>query len=274
MKQIFLVILLVLSTQVFSQEGDFIETNGVKLYYEIHGQGAPLVLLHGNTMNHDMWTPWMADLTEDYKVITVDLRGHGQSTYPTDKVSHKQFALDIYGLLDALKIDKFNAMGFSTGGMTLIHMATMQTNRIESLILIGATPYFPTDTREKMRKNAYDYVSVNNTGWIEYMKSIHPGGEKQIRSVLNNYVLWADSYDDMNFTPPYLSTINCPTLIIHGDKDSYFPMEIPMYLHDNIPNSYLWIIPNFGHSTPQHGTILGNLFLSTITEFMAGNWKE
>ncbi len=274
MKQIFLVVLLAISSQVFGQDGDFIEINDVKLYYEILGQGDALVLLHGNTQTHDMWTPWVEELAEKYKVITVDLRGHGQSTYSQNYVSHKQFAMDIYGLLDALKIDKFRAMGFSSGGMALIHMATMQTDRIQSLILIAATPYFPADIREQMRGLGYDNVSANDPGWIEHLKNVHPGGEDQARSVLNNYERWADSYDDMNFTPPYLSTISCPTLIIHGDKDSFFPVKIPIVLHENIPNSNLWIIPNFGHSTPQRGTDLGNLFLRMITEFMTAKENE
>lgn len=274
MRQLFFLFLLSISAEVFAQEGKFIETNGVKLYYEIHGQGDPLLLLHGNTMTHDMWTPWLDDLSMIYKVITVDLRGHGKSTNPSNKFSHKEHALDIYGLLEELKIERFNAMGFSTGGMILLHMSTMQTDRIESLILIGTAPYFSNETRDKMSKLTYEYVSKNNPGWMGFMQNIQPGGEKQIRNLLNVYVNDAYTYDDMNFTQPYLSTIKSNTLIIHGDKDSFFPVEIPVFLHEAIPNSHLWIIPNFTHTTPQQGTVLGDLFIKTIIEFLAGNWGE
>jgi pimeloyl-ACP methyl ester carboxylesterase len=274
MKQIFLVILLATSSQVFAQSGDFIETNGVRLYYEIHGEGEPLVLLHGNTGTHDTWAQWLDELSREYKIITVDLRGHGQSTHPIHEVTHNDYALDIFGLLDAIDVDKFSAMGHSTGGMTLIHMGTMQSERIKSLILIGATPYFSTETRKKMKMLGYDQIAEDSPQWIENMQDAHPGGEEQIRSLLGNYVRWAEIYDDMNFTPPYLSRISCPTLIIHGDQDSFFPVEIPTDLHENIPDSFLWIIPNFGHSIPQKGTVLGDMFLSSIKEFMAGNWDE
>lgn len=263
-----------MSSQIFGQSGDFIETNGVKLYYEIHGKGEPLVLLHGNTGSHDTWAQWLDELSEEYKVITVDLRGHGQSTHPVNEVTHKDYALDIFGLLDAISVDKFSAMGHSTGGMTLIHMATMQSDRLKSLILIGATPYFSTETRKNMKMLGYEQVSEDNPQWIEYMRGVHPGGEEQIKSLLDNYVRWADIYDDMNFTPPSLSAIGCPTLIIHGDQDSFFPIEIPTYLYDNIPDSYLWIIPNFGHSIPEHNTVLGNMFISSIKEFLAGKWDK
>lgn len=274
MKKIVFLLFLTIGPQIFSQQGAFIETNGVKLYYEIHGQGEPFVLLHGGTQTHDIGTQWLDDLSQNYKVIIVDMRGHGQSTNPTNNFSFREIAQDIFGLLNELNIDKFRAMGFSGGGMTLKHMATMQTDRIEALILFAATPYFKTELRKEMRKFAYENVSVNDPGWIEYLKKVHPRGEKQVGNLLNWYVQAANTYDgrSMNFTPPYLSTINCPTLIIQGDRDQFFPVEIPMVLHENIPNSHLWIIPNWGHHTPQYATALGTMFLKTITEFMVGNW--
>ncbi|WP_162339971.1 alpha/beta fold hydrolase [Cyclobacterium salsum] len=277
MKQIFLLLLLIVSTQVFSQEGKFVEINGVKLYYEIHGQGEPLVLLHGGTQTHDMWTLWLKDLSQNYKVITVDMRGHGQSTNPTNNFSFREIAQDIFGLLKELNIDKYRAIGFSGGGMTLIHMATMQPKRIQSLVLFGATPYFSKKSREIMKNLTYENVAVNNPERIENLKKVHPRGEKQIRNLFKWFEQGADSYDNsksMNFTQPYLSTIICPTLIIQGDKDPFYTLDIPKVMRENIPNSHLWIIPNLKHSIPQYGTTLGDMFTSTIIEFMDGKWKN
>ena len=257
-----------------AQEGNFIESNGVKLYYETHGEGEVLLLLHGNTMTHDMWTPWVEDLSKEHRVITVDMRGHGQSNNPTTEFSHKESAIDFYGLLDKLEVDEFKAMGFSSGSLILTHMATMDTTRIKSLVLIGATSHIPVATRSYMRGLTYENVSKNNPGWMAYMNSVQPGGEDQVRSVLNNYVQWADIYDDINFTASYLSTITCPTLIIHGDRDPLFSVDIPVSSYEAIPNSYLWIIPNFVHTTPEKGTALGALFIETVTQFLAGNWGD
>lgn len=111
MRQLIFILLLITSSGGQAQNGKFIETNGVKLYYEIHGTGEVLLLLHGNTMTHDMWTPWLDDLSKNYKVITVDMRGHGQSNNPTNTFSHKESAIDFYGLLDKLEVDEFKAMG-------------------------------------------------------------------------------------------------------------------------------------------------------------------
>jgi pimeloyl-ACP methyl ester carboxylesterase len=74
------------------------------------------------------------------------------------------------------------------------------------------------------------------------------------------------SYDDMNFTRPYLSTITARTLIIHGDRDRFFPVEIPVEMYQSIPNSALWIIPNGGH-VPIHGGRVP--FVSKAVEFLA-----
>ena len=60
---------------------------------------------------------------------------------------------------------------------------------------------------------------------------------------------FADSYDDMNFTPPYLSTITATTLIVHGDRDEFFPVSIPVEMYTSIPKAYPWLIPNKTHTT-------------------------
>ena len=229
---------------------------------------------YGFTMTHDMWIPWVEDLQKDYKVITVDMRGHGRSTNPSNKFTHRESAEDIYGLLDKLDIDKFNAMGWSSGGMTLTHMATMDSARIKSLILIGSTSYFPEVVRQFQRSVTYENYNANHQEWMDFLRSIHLGGEDQLRNLLEQFHCMANSYDDMNFTPPYLSTIKCPTLIIHGDRDPNFSVDIPVTSYNAIPESYLWIIPNYGHSVPERGTALGNLFLETITNFISGKWKE
>jgi pimeloyl-ACP methyl ester carboxylesterase len=117
---IFLLLLLV-GIEAQAQDGNFIETNGVKIYYEIHGEGEPLLLLHGFTMSGKSWEPWIEDLSRNHKLIIPDLRGHGNSTNPSRAFTHKMSADDMYGLMDHLQIDKFQAMGQCSGAMTLVH---------------------------------------------------------------------------------------------------------------------------------------------------------
>lgn len=84
------------------------------------------------------------------------------------------------------------------------------------------------------------------------------------------------SYDDMNFTSPYLRTTKCPTFIIHGDRDPLFPIEIPVDFYKSIPNSYLWIVPNNGHipaGVYDRKSIWTEGLYDSIHEFLNGEWE-
>ena len=90
-------------------------------------------------------------------------------------------------------------------------------------------------------------------------------------SLRKQFNAFKDSYDDMNFTSPYLSTITARTLIIHGDRDEFFPIEIPMEMYMSIPKSYLWIVPNGGHlPIDDHA----DEFTIQATQFLSGGWNR
>lgn len=276
-KIIITLILLFISIHAYAQEGKVADVNEVEIYYEVYGDGEPLVLLHGFNLSHQMWDPFIEDLSETYKVILVDLRGHGRSSNPTDHFTHEQSAKDIYGLMDQLQIDSFKGMGFSSGGMTLTHMATMDSTRIESMVIMGSTSYFPQETRAILRGRSYEAMDED---WLNILKKLHPGGEPQIRSLITQFKNFENTYEDMNFTPPYLSTIKAPTLIIHGDRDQFFPVGIPVSSYKNIPNSYLWIVPNFGHqgfdiaAGQEKDPLWADVFVAVIKQFFSGEWDE
>jgi pimeloyl-ACP methyl ester carboxylesterase len=147
-------------------------------------------------------------------------------------------------LLDALHIDKFRAVGISTGGMTLLHMATKQPERVEAMALVGATHYFPKQCREIMAGVQFDNFTDEE---LALYRRLHKHGDEQIRLLAEQFFQFRDNYDDMNFTPPYLSTVTAKTLVLHGDRDKFFPVSIAVELYRSIPNSYLWIVPNGGH---------------------------
>jgi len=198
------------------------------------------------------------------------LRGHGNSTNPSKVYTHNMSALDMYGLMDHLKIDEFQALGQSSGAMTLTHMATLDTTRITSLILVAGTSYFPEPARPIMAGVTYET-------WKTHMEPLHPGGEEQIKMLIDQFNNFADTYNDMNFTPAYLSTIACPTLIIHGDRDPLFPVDIPLASYKAIPESYLWIVPNEGHipiGIYDRNSIWSDVLFKVMEEFYAGKWKK
>jgi len=221
--------------------GHTVQVNGIEMYYEEQGAGKPLVLLHGFFGCAQDWQPFAAELAEHYRLIIVDLRGHGHSRNPKNDFTHRQSASDVFSLLDALEIDRFSAMGISSGGMTLLHMATGQPKRVESMVLIGATSFFPEPARSMMRGEPGEPLPDDRE------RECAPRGDTQIRQLYAQFKGFHNSYDDMNFTGPYLSTISARTLIVHGDRDEFFPVEIPVDIYRSIPNSSLWIIPGGDH---------------------------
>lgn len=239
--------------------------NGMEMFYRVHGQGEPLVLLHGFTGSGEDWESFAGSLSINHKLIIPDLRGHGRSTNPSKQFTLRQAAFDVYALLNQLEIDKFKAIGVSGGAKTLLHMSTQQPDRVEAQVLVSAAPYFPAQARAVMA--AFTPESQTEEGWA-LLRERHKYGDEQIHALFAQGIGFKDSFDDMNFTPPYLSTITAKTLIVHGDRDPLYPIDIPVEMYKAIPRSYLWIIPNGGH-----GLIFGeqaNGFIETASAFLSG----
>ena len=102
----------------------------------------------------------------------------------------------------------------------------------------------------------------------EYLRLCHPGGDAQIDALLASATAFADSYDDMNFTPPQLAAIQARTLIIQGDRDPLYPVELSLEMAKAIAQSSLWIVPNGGHVPITGGK--WNEFLHTAAAFLRG----
>jgi pimeloyl-ACP methyl ester carboxylesterase len=221
-----------------------IETlNGVQLYFEVHGSGEPLVVLHGFGGCSQDWAALTAEWAAHFQLIIPDLRGHGRSGSPSVAFRHQDAAADIRALLDHLGIDTFKGLGVSGGANVLLHLATRQPERVKAMVLVSATSYFPAQARPIMRRYP---DSLSEQDW-ETLRRRHPGGDPQIQALLASVKAFADSYDDLNFTPPYLSTIQARTLIVQGDRDPLYPVEISVEMARAIPGSSLWIVPNGGH---------------------------
>lgn len=249
-------------------EGKLVSLNGMEMYYEIHGQGEPLVMLHYFAGSGAIWKPYIPAFSKHYRLVIPDLRGHGRSSVMTSTFNHRQSALDVFALLDSLKIREFRGIGCSSGGMTLLHMATQQPARVTAMALVGAAPHWGKEARVEISKETVD--SVTDEDW-RILRSTHKRGDAQIRAILQQFHDFKDVYDDMNFTSPFLSTIEAKTLIMHGDRDKYFPVEIPLEMYRSIPNSYLWILPNGGHLPLQDNPRAG--YTETLLEFFRDDWE-
>jgi pimeloyl-ACP methyl ester carboxylesterase len=245
-------------------EGSMAHVNGVEIYFEVHGTGDPLVLLSGFSGSSQDWKPSLAAWGADFQIILPDLRGHGRSSVLSAPFRHQDAALDLFALFDHLGIRTFKGVGISAGGNILLHMATQQPGRVKAMVIVSATPYFPAQARTFMRHYG---ANLPETEW-QRLRHSHPGGDAQIKALLASAASFADSYDDLNFTPPLLSTIRARTMIVQGDRDPLYPVEISFEMAKAIPNSALWIVPNAGH-----GPVIGERwleFIRTAAAFLRG----
>ena len=214
-----------------------VKVNDIEMYYEVHGEGEPLVLLHGYFCSSQQWNHFIPEFQERFQLIIPDCRGHGRTTNPSDELTGRQVALDVFELLDHLNIEHIKGIGYSAGGTALLHMATQQPERIQSMILISTTAYYC----EKCHSAARTYFTMENIPF----RQTHIYGEAQVRKLYEQFIAQKDSSDDI--TKPYLSTIQEKTLIIHGDRDKFFPVDIALHMYEAIPDSFLWVVPNAGH---------------------------
>ena len=224
---------------------DTVALNGIEIFYETDGSGEPLLLLHGGGGCHEDWIhAGREEFVRQYALVAPDARGHGRSTNSARTITHRQCAADMLALLGHLKIDRCKAIGLSMGGNILLHMATMQPDRIEAMVVVSATMYFPEQARVIMRQ-----VSVENqpAGEWDTMRKRHKLGDDQIRALWEWQRGMKDSYDDMNFTPDSLGRIQASTLIVYGDRDFLYPVEMAVQMYRAIPRSALWVVPQGGH---------------------------
>ena len=241
--------------------------NGIDLHYEVEGEGEPLLLLHGFTGCSANWAHVFETSPRGYELVMPDLRGHGWSSGFDGPFTFRQAAADLLALLDRLGIGRVCAIGLSGGGQALLHMATREPDRLEAMVLVSTAPCFPEPARRQMRSMTVE--SRTEEDW-RLMRQWHRHGDDQIRSLWRHASAMQHSVDDVNFTGAELAGITARTLIVHGDRDPLYPVEIATGLFAAIPNSYLWIVPNGGHE-PIFGSHAAP-FGSTALDFLRGQW--
>ena len=242
-----------------------LRTNGVEIEYQVTGSGEPLLMIHGfGECIEQSWGTIAPELAKSYQVIAVNQRGHGGSTNPSGTFTHRESAEDVRNLLDALGVKSARAIGFSSGGMTLLHLATRYPARLSKLVVVGATTHFGEQARDIMRLVALEGLPPRIRA--EFLKCAVRGAA-QADELTRQFGEFKDSHTDMNFTPKDLAGITAQTLIIHGDRDEFFPVSIPVAMYSAIPKSQLWIVPGGDHS-PTAGAPR-DVFIRTVKNFLS-----
>jgi pimeloyl-ACP methyl ester carboxylesterase len=241
----------------------------MKIYYEIHGSGKPMVALHGGLQTIDLaFGSILPELSTDRQVVAVELQGHGHTPDTERPLTLPNLAGDIVELLDELRIERADLFGFSLGGLVALQAAMSHPERVDRLIaastqfrsdgfhveirdpkLWATSTRMPTEADFRQMHEAYRRVAPDPEHFEAFQAKI-PG--------------IPDTVDE--WTLDGLSGITAPTLLIIGDHD-FIRIEHAAQMHELIPGSRLAVLPKTTHLTLTHRT---ELLLPMVREFLAG----
>jgi len=218
--------------------GKFYDIRGFKMYAEIYGQGAPLLIIHGNGGSIRDFIYQIPYFEKKYRVIIADSRAQGNSADRGDSLTYEMMADDYSALLDAMKIDSAYVIGWSDGGINALLLAIRHPEKVKKLASTGAN-LVPDTTA--VPKEVWDIALPTYFA----LKAKTPKTQQE----KNDYKLMRLLAEQPHIPLTDLQKISCPSLIIGGDHD-VIKEEHTMLIYKNIPKAYLWILPGSGHSTP------------------------
>jgi len=222
--------------------GHYAQTADAKIYYEIYGEGKPIVVLHGGGVNtpYDMGI-FIDELKKNYKVIAVTTRGHGRSEIGNTPLTYEQKANDIVAVLNETVNEPVQILGFSDGAYTAYKIAEMYPEKVERIVAIGAGTLHPHYFTGKMDLAEIEKVDKK---YCDYHRSIMPEPERW-QEFCNKF---AKFWYDIEISENIFTKIKCPVLLVVGDEDDHAPVVTVLAAHQMIPNSRLAVIPKAWHS--------------------------
>ena len=242
--------------QIKPSNSGYAPVNGIKVYYEVYGEGKPLVLLHGAFYTIDMnWGQLIPELSKTRKVIAIEMQGHGHTPYSDRELSITTLASDVERVMDYLKIDSADVAGFSMGGSVAYQFAVQSPKRLRKLVIISSTyktdgwlpivnsgfeNFNPEFFDNTPIKTAYDAVAPDKTKWRKFLKQMF------------DFAKVPFNVGDSN-----IAKISAPVLIISGDNDGLDKIELIKTYQllggavsadlQPMPKSQLAIVPSQGH---------------------------
>ncbi len=215
--------------------GKYLKLKDTDLYYEVYGEGEPLVLLHGNSGSIKDYYQQIPVLSKQYKVIAVDTRGQGKSKDTSKRdFTYKLFADDVKALADELKLDKINIVGWSDGGNTGLEFALKYPDRLNKLVTIGANA-FPEGVEDKLIERF-----TNQMKQLKDMAAEETFGERRLLKIM---------LTEPNISKTDLNKIKSPVLVIAGDRDVIKP-DHTEFISKQIPNAEKKIYNDTTHMVP------------------------
>ncbi len=251
----------------------------LNVFYEKHGQGEPVLLIHGLGSSTEDWEPQVNALRTGFTVVTYDVRGHGKTAKPAGKYSVPQFAMDAAKLIERLGLGPVHVMGLSMGGMIAFQLASDRPDLVRSIIIVNSGPEMILRTwKEKVaifqRRVIVRVMGMSKMGevlagrllpapehaalretFVERWGRNDPGAYLRALSALVGWSVMAK-----------LPAIKCPVLVVAADQD-YTPVAWKRDYTSKMPHASLVVIPNARHMMPVETP---QPFHDVIIPFLAG----
>ncbi|HEX5154844.1 MAG TPA: alpha/beta hydrolase [Parafilimonas sp.] len=241
--------------QIKSSNSGYAPVNGIQIYYEVYGEGKPLILLHGAFYTIDMnWGQLIPELSKTRKVIALEMQGHGHTPFSGRALSITTLASDVEKVMEYLKIDSADVAGYSMGGSIAYQFAVQSPERLRKLVIISSTyksnGWLPQvnnafkDFKPEFFDNtplqaAYNAVAPDKTKWRKFLEQ-----------------MFAFAKVPFNVGDSNIAKITAPVLIISGDNDGLDKIELMKTYEllgggvsdlEPMPKSQLAIVPSQGH---------------------------
>jgi pimeloyl-ACP methyl ester carboxylesterase len=245
----------------------YADVNGLHMYYELHGEGSPLVLLHGGMLTIDLnFAALIPTLSAKHRVIGVEMQGHGRTADIDRVISPAVLASDVVALLDHLGIDEAHVLGHSMGSAVTLELAVSHPDRVRSIVPISASVRLDGMHEDLLdpAKHATSTRMPTEQDFIEFRDaylrlSPHPDHFDEFLSALSR-----SNADLQGWSDEQLAGITAPTLLVFGDHD-FVTIEHAALMQHLIPGSHLAVLPNTTH---MQVTKRAEMLLPMLAEFL------
>ena len=223
--------------------GKFVQADDAKIYYEVYGEGEPILILHGGGVGCPYEMGKIIDkLKKKFQVIVMSTRGHGRSEIGRSPLTYEQKADDALAVIKAVTNQPVKIIGFSDGAYTAYKIAVMYPAQVERIVAIGAgtlkAGYFSGEMK-------LDDLAQIDSQFIDEQKKIRPEPERW-QEFCNDYMKF---WNKMSVGEEIFGAIKCPVLLIVGDEDDHAPVITVLEAHQMIKNSRLCVVPKAWHDT-------------------------
>jgi pimeloyl-ACP methyl ester carboxylesterase len=272
----------------------FVEINGIRICYQVHGVGYPVVLIHGFGSKKESFMAQIPVLSQKFKIISFDNRGSGKSERPNIPYTMEMFVDDIKSLMDYLEIRKAHLIGLSLGGMIGLNFVLKYPERVNKLVLINTRAQLPRDFDPQayvdskiesleLKKKDPELAFWQSTQFGFYSKfrikmKANPKekfyGLWSVEDLLNYYKTDPPTAQDIrNIASSFkthkayekLTVIKHKTLLLTASHDRLVPKEKMLEIHKKMSNSTYQVIEKAGHESPKEKAPEVN---KTIIEFL------